>query len=446
MMDQKKVDLSQLTTPAYQGSVQNLYYLREDEACMVCETTSSGSVFDVGSIYTIQGSDLCRAAFRHFIYTHLHSPEAWQAVGQRLQDTYGEKQRFLDFIHTKRSDGQSLLEQFQSQGATTHHLGMIDQQTGLVYSDSFPPQVSPFVLVEKFAAIKPQPISYRSNHFWDYSPCKNQLRQVVPLENIVRFGLTSGSSLYQKFLHMNEGHRRHLLKEWGVEELPLWRFFPVPIADFTSKYEPIDRALSYQEALHISDCNGEQFLDLIRMTILGSLLVQGAFKEMGLTLWDIKWEIAKQDQQLLFVDTIDTDSLRVTRTVTEDEHELFVHFNKQAIRDYYKIMHSDWYEAIRSSKAEATTHGASFHDLLAEGQKTGKYPATPVIQEPFLKIQEQKFAVLLDYVLGKFQQGETASARIEREGTVQSIAQAEVEFYRQAGSIHSFLALNSLQR
>ncbi|MEO5340044.1 MAG: hypothetical protein H7837_05920 [Magnetococcus sp. MYC-9] len=445
MTDQKRVDLSRLTVPDYRGSVQNLYYLKDDNDCMVCETTSSGSVFDVGSIFAVAGSDLCRAAFRHFIYTQLHSPTAWQAVGQRIQETYGDKQRFLNFIHSKGSSGQSLLERFQHHGAASHHLGMVDRESGLVYQDSMPPKASPLVLVKRFAVTKPLPVTYRFSHFWDYSPCRAQTDHVIPLENIVRLGLTSGSSLYQKFLHLGESQRRHFLKELGVEELPLWRFFPVPIADFTSKYEPTDRALSYQEALHISGCSGEQFLDLIRMTVLGSLLVEGLFKELSLTLWDIKWEVAKRDNQLLFVDTIDTDSLRVTCTVTEGDHELFVHFNKQAIRDYYKIMHSDWYEAIQSAKSEAATHGVSFHELLSDGQKSGKYPNTPVIQPEFLQIQEKKFAVLLSHILGKFQQGESATARIERAETVRAIARSEVDYYRQAGSIHSFLALNSLQ-
>ncbi|MEO5354553.1 MAG: hypothetical protein H7835_15225 [Magnetococcus sp. XQGC-1] len=446
MTGQKQVDLSRLTTPDYRGSVQNLYYLTDDSDCMVCETTSSGSVFDVGSIFAIGGSDLGRAAFRHFVYSQMHTPEAWQAVGQLLQDEYGEKQRFLEFINKKQSNGQGLLERFQQQGAPTHHLGMVDRATGMVFKDSFPEQVSPFVLVEKFAVIKPLPISYRTSHFWDYSPCKNQTRHVIPLENIVRLGITSGSSLYQKFLQMGESHRRHFLKDLGVEELPLWRFFPVPIADFTSKYEPEDRALTYQEALHISGCHGEQFLDIIRMTILGSLLVQGIFKEIGLTLWDVKWEVARKGEQLLFVDTIDTDSLRVTCVVKEEENELFVHFNKQAIRDYYKIMHSDWFEAIKSAKSEAAQHGVTFHELLEEGQRSGKYPGTPVIQESFLKIQEKKFALLLEHVLNKSRQSDTASARIERADAARAIARAEVDFYRNAGSIHSFLALNSLRR
>lgn len=451
MTSPKKVDLSKLKTPDYQGSVQNLYHLKDYDDVMVCETTSSGSVFDVGSIFEIPGSDICRAAFRHAIYTQLQSPETWQAVSQMLQEEYGDKNRLLEFIgkkptkHQGKTDGKSLLKQFQTQGAPTHHIGMIDQTTGEVFTNAFPPQVSQFVLVEKFRVIKPTQVSYRSNHFWDYSPYQDETKYVVPLESIVRFGVTSGSSIYRSFLHMDEKQRRAFLKELGVEELPLWRFFPVPITDFTSKYEPEDRCITYQEALHISGCSGEMFLEIIKMSLLGSLFVKNFLNGVALTLWDIKWEIARNNEQLIFVDTIDTDSLRVTCTVTEDDGNMFVHFNKQAMRDYYKIMHANWFEAINSAKAAAAIHGVTFHEILENGQKTGKYPTTPNVHENFLKIQEKKFAVLLAQILDPPQQGKASATYLSRTEEIQSIAQEEVTFYKDAGVIHSFLAINGLR-
>lgn len=457
MTDQKQVDLSKLKTPDYRGSVQNLYYLKKEEDVMVCETTSSGSVFDVGSIFSIPGSDLCRTAFRHAIYTRLHAPETWQAVGQTLQAEYGKREGLMNFLGTKpmgkikpaddkqkKEDG--LLAQFQSKGAPTHHLGMIDQTTGMVFKETFPSQISPFVLVEKFKIIKPTQVSYQSNHCWDYTPYKNQTGHVIPLENIVRFGITPSSSVYRKFLHLEEKQRRAFLKELGVDELPLWRSLPVPITDFTSKYEPDDRPLTCQEALLISGCSGEKFLEIIQMTLLGSLLVKQFFREMDLTLWDLKWEMAQKNDQLLFVDTIDTDSLRVTCTVTEDDGEMFVHFNKQSMRDYYKIMHSEWFEAVNLAKAAAVTHGVPFQEILKEGQKNGKYPKTPDVQEAFLKIQEKKFSVLLAQVLTPPHSDDTPSARLSRADQIQAIAREEVAFYKEAGVIHSFLAINGLRR
>lgn len=433
MTDPINVDLSKLNTPSYKGSVQNLYYLEQNDDVMVCETTDSGSVFDVGSIFSIPGSDLCRAALRHHLYSQLQNPKVWQSVAEKIQKEYGEKEKFLTFL------GDGLLEKFQSEGARTHHLGMVDPLNGTVISHGFPSQVSPFVLVERFNIIKPKPASYRTNHFWDYTPYLNQERFVIPLENIVRFGITSGSSIYQKFLRLEEKQRKSFLKELGVNELPLWQFFQEPIVDFTSKYEPEDRGLTYQEALHISGCDADGFLNLVRMPLLGSFLIQYFFKSLNLTLWDIKWEIAKKGDEFIFVDTIDTDSLRVTCTVEEDDGAMFVHFNKQSMRDYYKILHSDWYESLNLAKKAAATEGVPFHEILEAGQKSGKYPNTPTVSETFLKIQERKFSVLLTHLLESPSSEETSEE-------IQSIAREEISYYKKAGVIHSFLALNGLRR
>ena len=448
-----KVDLSKLKTPHYQGSVQNLYYLEEDDNVMVSETTASGSVFDVGSIFAIPGSDLCRAAFRHAVYTQLHTPKAWQTLETMIQEVYRDKRSFLNFLGM-RTDGDQqgeqtdLLGRFQTNGALTHHIGMIHQATGTLFTEGFPPEISPFVLVEKFAITKPARVSYRDHHIWDYTPYRENRRHVIPLENIVRFGITSGSSIYRNFLHMEERQRRAFLKRMGVSELPLWRFFPVPLADFTSKYEPEDRNLTCQEALHISGCPGAQFLEIIQMSLLGSLLVKQFLQRLDLTLWDLKWEIAKKEQQLVFVDTIDTDSIRITCTVHDNNGagDMFVHFNKQAMRDYYKIRHADWVEAIDAAKAAAATHGVPFQEILEEGQKTGRYPPTPQVHDTFMAIQEKKFNVLLAHILDTSQSTESTATSLSRRDDIQSIAQEEVAFYKDAGAIHSFLAINGSQR
>ena len=41
-------------------------------------------------------------------------------------------------------------------------------------------------------------------------------------------------------------------------------------------------------------------------------------EKMGLKLWDLKWEFAKDGDDLVFVDTIDTDSFRATSVLEDD--------------------------------------------------------------------------------------------------------------------------------
>src|SRR6188508_1824911 len=76
---------SDLGKPIYIGSVQHLYAVPGRQDLMVCETTNAGSVFDVGSIFDIPGSDVARATFRHALYTRMARPETWTAVKAAIQ-------------------------------------------------------------------------------------------------------------------------------------------------------------------------------------------------------------------------------------------------------------------------------------------------------------------------------------------------------------------------
>ena len=49
-----KVPLDALREPFYEGSVQRLYAIPGEPDYMVTETTAGGSVFDVGTIFSIE--------------------------------------------------------------------------------------------------------------------------------------------------------------------------------------------------------------------------------------------------------------------------------------------------------------------------------------------------------------------------------------------------------
>ncbi|HAL71500.1 MAG TPA: hypothetical protein DCP71_06960, partial [Verrucomicrobiales bacterium] len=101
--------------------------------------------------------------------------------------------------------------------------------------------------------------------------------------------------------------------------------------DLTSKYEPEDRAVSKQEALLMSGLSAQHFTDTIKMALLGAWAVRDLLDEIGLQLWDLKWEFAVDREELLFVDTIDADSFRATSTVPVEGRSLIIHYNKQAM-------------------------------------------------------------------------------------------------------------------
>ena len=72
-----KIPLSALEEPFYEGSVQRLFAVPEDDSLMVTQTTSRGSVFDVGALFEIEGNDVNRALFRHVLYSSMGDAEHW---------------------------------------------------------------------------------------------------------------------------------------------------------------------------------------------------------------------------------------------------------------------------------------------------------------------------------------------------------------------------------
>ena len=355
-----EVPLSALCTPFYAGSVQRLFEVPGDETKMVCETTAVGSVFDVGAIFSIEGSDTSRAVFRHVLYTKLGTPEVWQKVAETLKSDAA-----LDDAQRAELLG-GLLERYCETGAKTHHVGMLDAKTGAVASGSLPENESTYNVVRRYDVKKPPLVKLLGHPLYDYAQFPGMDKYVVPLEVIVRFGLTSGSSVYKEYLKLgSDAQKKAFQQELGVDgELEAWQYLRQPIVDFTSKFEPEDRSVTKQEAMLMSGLQADQFVDLGKLAVLGAWVVRNMVEEMGLRLWDLKWEFARDGEDLVFVDTIDTDSIRATGEAERGGRKFAIHFNKQAMRDYYQIAHPEWIEGINEAKGKARASGTPFVEIL----------------------------------------------------------------------------------
>ena len=418
-----------LDNPSYVGSVQKLYDVPGHPDLIISETSVGGSVFDVGTIFNIEGSDVGRAGFRHLVFQALQDPEEWRALSKEIS---GES-----IITDKDESGLMVktLKEFSEKGAPTHHVGMVDRESGDVFSKGFPTSLSNLTLIKKYAVIKPELKKVLGWHFYDYKEYHRKDRNVIPLEYIVRLGVTSGSSILKKYNRLSESDKKAYLNELGIDDLKPWTRFGNPLVDLTTKYEPEDRNLSRQEAALISSVEGETFARSLVMAVMGGYLLQQIFSRMGLFLWDMKWEIAHDGQVLVFVDTIDTDSVRVTFNLKRNGKSYFVHFNKQAMRDYYRIMHSDWLNAVNDAKKAAAQSGRVFTEILAEGQKKNEYPSNPVIEEKFLNIQKQKFEMIQGFILDK-------EKELQKEA--EEIALAEIDYYNASGKLAEYEALNAI--
>jgi phosphoribosylaminoimidazole-succinocarboxamide synthase len=422
-----KIDLK-LDSPIYTGSVQNLYDVPGHPDLIISETSSGGSVFDVGTIFNIEGSDIGRAGFRHLVFQELQNPETWKSLAKEIRESGSLIEKDESGLIEKS------LSEFCKKGAPTHHGGMIDRETGEVYAKGFPSKLSNLTLIKKYQVLKPELKKVLGWHFYDYAPYHGRDGNVIPLEFIVRLGVTNGASILRKYNRLSDANKEAYLSELGVPSLSPWTRFDRPIVDLTTKYEPEDRNISRQEAALIASVEGDTFSRSLVMAVLGAFLLQHIFSRMGLHLWDMKWELAKNGNDLLFVDTIDTDSVRVTYNLERDNRPCFVHFNKQAMRDYYKIMHSDWLNAVNDAKKIAAQSGNPFTEILSEGQKNGTYAGTPVIDEQFHNLQKQKFEMIQGFVQGK---GENLQKEAEQ------IAHAEIAYYESAGKIGEYGELNA---
>ncbi len=423
----QKIDLK-LDQPCYTGSVQNLYDVPDHPDLIISETTAGGSVFDVGTIFNIEGSDTGRAGFRHLVFQELRKPEAWRALAEQISDEAPLMQKDESGLVKK------VLAEFCENGAPTHHVGMVDRESGDVYFDKFPEQLSNLTLIKKFEVAKPELKKVLGWHFYDYETYHHKDKNVIPLEYIVRLGITSGSSILRKYGRLSDSDKKAYLNELGVDAMSPWTRFSSPLVDLTTKYEPEDRNISRQEAVLISSVDGETFSRSMVMSILGALLLQQIFQKMGLYLWDLKWEIARDGNDLVFVDTIDTDSVRVTFNVERDGKSYFVHFNKQAMRDYYKIMQPEWLNAVNKAKKEAEKSGRPFTEILSEGQQKNEYPANPVIDDTFLNIQKEKFLMIQSFIQN---QNQNLKEKAER------IAGLELDYYLNSNKKTAYEELNS---
>ncbi len=412
-----KVPLDALREPFYEGSVQRLYAIPGEPDYMVTETTAGGSVFDVGTIFSIEGSDVARAVFRHVLYTALGKREMWQEVKSAVESADGLDGSIRKLLL------EDTIDKLTASGAVTHHCGMVDAQSGEVMHDGLPENESAFNIVRRYKIEKPELSSFLRHSVYDYSKFKSLDRNVVPLECIVRFGITSGSSVFRKYLKLSDVQRRSFEKELGSDgELQAWQYLATPIVDFTSKYEPEDRAVTKQEALNMSGLDAGAFSEMGKLAVLGGWAVRVLVEKMGLQLWDLKWEFARDGEDLVFVDTIDTDSFRATSILNDGDDRFIVHYNKQAMRDYYGIAHADWLAAVDDAKRDARADGVPFVEVLRDRQAAGAVPEDPQVDSEFLAVQVEKMNLIKDCILGH-RDGEDVTQALEDCG------QREVAFY-----------------
>ena len=295
----------------YQGSVKNLRGNAEEDF-LFFEFSDHYSVFDWGRMPD-QLADKGKALTHMgaMLFEFLSEKSTW--LDWRLPDLLNSEAYLLDS-----------LEDLRQNGMNSHFL---KQEKNLLK-------------VEKVDVIHPE----WDGQGWDYSAYTNdQTNCLVPLEIIFRHGVPEGSSLVRR-LKNNPEYGKQLGIADGVD---VGDQFPHPLIEFSTKLEPSDRFLSYGEAQKVSGMSNLELSHLKGLSTLLSLRLKDLFHQIGIELWDGKFEFAFRDCGLArgfkLVDSIGPDELRL---VSQG-----VHLSKESLRQFY--VKTPWYQNLVRAKNKA---------------------------------------------------------------------------------------------
>lgn len=418
------VDLNLLKAePTFTGSVQSMYSIRDQGAeYFLCKAEDRGSIFDIGALYAIGGSGQARNTLRHVIFTAIGDSGKWQ-------DLRINNQRFSDQAYLDGLLQSATMDELKGRGAPTHHIGSVDPITGEVAA-SAAATPSPLVLIERVPVVRPRRTHLHGDSVYDYKAYIEASAKVIALEQIVRLGLPGGSAVLNRLKELGGASSPEAAKYLTRYDAPTplfsWSSLPRPICDWQSKYEDYDRALEAQEALYISGISARTLSSVGDLLMLCSLMVDSMLSRGGLTLWDLKWEVAQRGNDSLVADTMDHDSMRITHAVSRRANRCNIHFNKQAIRDYYKIFHADWVAAIYEVRRKSTQGGTNrpFMALYEEEVERGTYPAIPTLDPDYAELQSAKYQYVTDVARGLADEAHGAE-----------LAQQELRYYERRGRL-----------
>ncbi|GAB4015579.1 MAG: phosphoribosylaminoimidazolesuccinocarboxamide synthase [Bdellovibrio sp.] len=306
--------------PVYLGSVKDLYQTADEK--LIFLFSDRYSVFDWGEMPDhLVGKGVALTRIAHLFFDQFRKAEFWQNLS----------------FHPS-----TLLEEFRLNGAKHHYyFPVLENGEEGNYKDNIRG-----LKVEPVQVLRP-PYNEAKNEY-DYSQyIKKPQNCLVPLEMIFRFGLTPGSSIFDRL------DNQHYLSELGYskEQLTTSAHFSSPLLEFSTKLESRDRYLTYSEAKVISGCDDSEWVRMNETIELFATGIQYIFSNIGITLVDGKIEMAfyqkNSERHFMLVDSIGPDELRLHF----EGHEL----SKECLRTFYRK--DPWFAATKEAKNIADQQG-----------------------------------------------------------------------------------------
>lgn len=345
----KKVNMK-LGNLLYQGSVKDIF-LGENNETLAFNFSDRYSVFDWGEMPDLlpkKGESLAYMGMLFFEY--LGNSETWRD--------------WKVPSHLKNFD-QNILKVLKSRGLSHHAIGLVEKENSALGVSRVEVPKVPF-----------------KDGGYNYDYYKNRVENsLVPLEVIFRFGIPEGSSLVDRLGDQN--YRRVL----GLQHHPkTGESFSRPLIEFSTKLESTDRYINYDEAQKIAGLSDYEFSELYSLTVLVACRLKDFFEEVGIQLWDGKfeWAFSKMEEgnrRMKLVDSIGPDELRLEAHGQK--------LSKEFLRSFYRG--SSWLEAVGKGKALASKRGVEdWKPIVAE--ELGEKPVP--LKEDYKKAAKSLYLTL----------------------------------------------------
>ena len=315
-----------------------------------------------GSVKTIRGTQGVSPYI--FEFSDRYSVFDWGAMPDQLEnkgdclaymawlffDILGDAKRWEDWKMSdwanKKFQDNPTYKDILKNGVRNHCVGLVDENNLDINGKG----ISKHLAVKAVNVYNPTPKTEDGKLTWDYTAySKRPTNSLVPLEVIFRFGVPAGSSLMKRV-----GDAEYL-KSLGLENAPVTgEKFDFPVLEYSTKLETTDRYITQDNAVNIASLTPVEKERLDSMVSLLSLRLKDIFSEIGIELWDGKFELAfseNVDEQgnryFVLVDSIGPDELRLTYKG--------VQLSKESIRYCYRS--SLWYKDLEKAKELADERG-----------------------------------------------------------------------------------------
>ncbi len=280
-----------------------------------------GSVKDLKVIEKPSGPE---SGIGHFVFSDRYSVFDWGSMPEGIKD----KGRALCIT------GSWFFEKLSSAGIKTHYRGLVEGGQSCGLQDISTPVNE--MEVNLFRVIKP----VKQGGSYDYSSYKKEKGNfLIPLEVIYRNTLPAGSSVFRR---LEEGSITP--SDLGLSEEPRpGQVFTRPLFDVSTKLEPSDRYINWQEAAEIAFLRDEEVEELKEILARVNDIISESVAPMELKNCDGKIELAYDGQRSpVVVDVIGTpDECRFTYRG--------IPVSKEIARNYYR--NTSWYREIKEAKS-----------------------------------------------------------------------------------------------